>query len=284
MTAPDLARAAEAIAARGGRLGAPLVIVSETGSTNDDAKQGARDGAPHGAVWLAESQTGGRGRQGRAWLSPRGENLLFSVLLRLKCAPARVPPVSLVCGLAVRDAVARALGAAADSEVSVKWPNDVLVRNARDGVERKIAGVLVESALAGNKVEYVVVGIGINVHTRALPDEVAAIATSIGLERDARAGKMGVVADLERADILADVLAGLDRDVEHVAHKGLGLVHARLTRHDALAGRLVEGADAGSELRGIASGIDLDGRLLVRGDDGVLVHISSGEIRLRVAP
>jgi BirA family biotin operon repressor/biotin-[acetyl-CoA-carboxylase] ligase len=282
---PDLARAAEAIAARGCSLGAPLVIAEQTVSTNDDAKQGAREGAAHGAVWLAESQTGGRGRQGRAWLSPRGENLLFSVLLRLRCAPARVPPVSLACGLAVRDAVARALGAGADGDVLVKWPNDVLVRSARDGVLRKVAGVLVESGLSGAKVEYVVVGIGINVHTRALPDEVAAIATSIALERDARGGSD--LADLDRAELLADVLAGLDRDVELVAHKGLGLVHARLTRHDALAGKPVESvgeAGAPGDVRGIAAGIDFEGRLLVRGDDGAITRVSSGELRLRVAP
>ena len=98
--------------------------------------------------------------------------------------------------------------------------------------------MLVESALAGAKVEYVVVGIGINVHTRALPEDVAAIATSIALERDARAEAR--LPALDRAEILADVLAGLDRDVELVAHKGLGIVHARLTRHDALRGRAVE--------------------------------------------
>jgi len=277
---PDLARASEAIATRGLSLGVPLSIAPETGSTNDDAKHGAREGAPHGAVWLAESQTFGRGRQGRAWLSPRGENLLFSVLLRLRCAPARVPPVSLVVGLAVRDAVARALGPAADADVVVKWPNDVMVRGA-GGALRKVAGVLVESALAGAKVEYVVVGIGINVHTRALPDDVAAIATSIAIERDAR-GEGGSLPELERAEILADVLAGLERDVELVAHKGLGHVHARLTRHDALMGRAVESVGDGN-VRGTASGIDSDGRLLVRRDDGTLVHVSSGEMRLRLA-
>lgn len=279
---PDLARAAEVIASRGSALGVPLVIAAETTSTNDDAKRGAREGAPHGAVWLAESQTSGRGRQGRAWLSPRGENLLFSVLLRLRCPPARVPPVSLACGLAVRDAVARALGTGADGDVLVKWPNDVLVRSPRDGVLRKVAGVLVESALSGSKVEYVVVGIGINVLTRALPEEVADIATSIALERDARSG--GGAGELDRAEILADVLAQLDRDAGHVAHKGLGLVHARLTRHDALAGKQVESvAEDGSpgELRGVASGIDLDGRLLVRADDGTITRVASGEMRVR---
>jgi BirA family biotin operon repressor/biotin-[acetyl-CoA-carboxylase] ligase len=280
---PDLARAREAIASRGCALGAPLVIAEETTSTNDDAKHGARHGAPHGAVWLAESQTSGRGRQGRAWLSGRrrGENLLFSVLLRLRCPPARVPPVSLACGLAVRDAVARALGGAADADVLVKWPNDVLVRSPRDGVLRKVAGVLVESALSGANVEYVVVGIGINVLVRSLPDEVAGTATSIALERDARGAGAG---ELDRAEILADVLAQLDRDASHVAHKGLGLVHARLTRHDAMAGQQVESvAEDGTagDLRGVASGIDLDGRLLVRGADGVVTRVSSGELRLR---
>jgi BirA family biotin operon repressor/biotin-[acetyl-CoA-carboxylase] ligase len=248
----------------------PLTIVDETESTNDDAKRAARAGAAHGAAWLAESQTAGRGRQGRAWISPRGENLLFSVLLRLRCPPARVPPVSLACGLAVRDAVARALGSARDGDVLVKWPNDVLIRG------KKVAGVLVESALEGASVVYVVVGIGINVHTRVLPDELSAIATSIALERDASA-----VAALDRAEILADVLAGLDRDVELVAHRGLGLLHARLTRHDALAGREVESTDG--ELRGTACGIDLEGHLLVRRRDGLVTKVTSGELRLRAA-
>ena len=274
----DLAGAAEVIVARGGSLGLPLVIVAETGSTNDDAKAGARKGAPHGAMWLAESQRAGRGRQGRAWLSTSGENLLFTVVLRLRCMPARVPLISLVAGLAVRDAVARALGSDADADVVVKWPNDVMVRGP-GGALRKVAGVLVESALAGAKVEYVVVGMGINVLARTLPADVAATATSIAIERDARAA----LPVTGRAEILADVLGGLERDVELVAHKGLGHVHARLTRHDALRGHAVESVGDGGELRGVAEGIDLDGRLLVRREDGTLVHVSSGEMRLRLA-
>jgi len=118
-----------------------------------------------------------------------------------------------------------------------------------------------------------VVGIGINVHTRALPEELSAIATSLALE----GGK-----DLDRGEILADVLAGLDRDVELVAHRGLGLVHGRLTRHDALSGREVESTDADSTLRGTACGIDLEGRLLVRNPDGTVTKVSSGELRVRV--
>jgi BirA family biotin operon repressor/biotin-[acetyl-CoA-carboxylase] ligase len=261
--APDLARAKVEIAARGGRLGAPLVVVAETGSTNDDAKRGAREGAPHGATWVAETQTHGRGRQGRAWISPPGENLLFSVVLRVTCPPARVPPLALVCGLAVRDAAARALEPEMRPHVLVKWPNDVVVRG-EDGALRKLAGVLVESQIAAGRVENVVAGIGLNVHTREFPAEIAAVATSLALS-GARAA--------DRAAILADILASLDHDVEHVAHKGLGVVHGRLVLHDALAGRRV----AVEGVSGTASGIDPDGRLLVRRDDGVLVHVASGE-------
>jgi BirA family transcriptional regulator, biotin operon repressor / biotin---[acetyl-CoA-carboxylase] ligase len=263
----DLARAIDVVAARGGRLGSPLSVVPETTSTNDDAKLAAKAGAPHGAVWVAESQTRGRGRQGRAWLSAPNENLLFSVLLRVRCAPVRVPPLALVCGLAVRDAVARAVGD--DERVVLKWPNDVMVRSAADGRPRKVAGVLVESALSGGVVEHVICGIGINVRSRALPSEISALATSVDLERDPAA----LAGEIDRAVLLADVLEGLDRDAELVLHKGLGAVHTRLARHDGLLGRevVIEGT------RGIAEGIDREGRLLVRTADGALVRAVSGE-------
>lgn len=278
MIAPDLKHVAERVAARGGRLGRPLVIQDQTESTNDDAKRGAREGAPHGAVWLAEAQSRGRGRQGRTWTSPRGENLLFSVLLRLSCPAQRVPPIALASGLAVRDAVARALGD--DDAVRVKWPNDVLVQRPTDGRLRKVAGVLVESALVGSRVEHVVVGIGINVHTRDLPEDIAEVATSLALEREARGGEGAAREPLDRAEILADVLTSLDHDVEHVAHKGLGLVHARLARHDALDGRSV--SVDGADVAGTACGIDPDGRLLVRRNDGVVVRVASGEVKVRL--
>jgi BirA family biotin operon repressor/biotin-[acetyl-CoA-carboxylase] ligase len=240
------------------RRDAPVHFLESTTSTNDEAKAGARAGAPHGSLWVADTQTAGRGRQGRRWESPPGENLLFSVLLRVPCAPARVPPLSLVVGLAVRDAVARALGD--DDLVQVKWPNDVHVRG------RKIAGILVESAVAGARVESLIVGIGINVHTREFPPELTSIATSVARE--------GGTAD--RARILADVLDGLDRDLERAAHTGLGALHSRLTRHDALRGERL----TGEGVDGLAEGIDSDGRLLVRRDDGTLQRIVSGEVHL----
>jgi BirA family biotin operon repressor/biotin-[acetyl-CoA-carboxylase] ligase len=236
-----------------------ITRLAETGSTNDDAKAGARAGAAHGSVWVADRQTAGRGRQGRKWESAPGENLLFSVLMRIPCAPARVPPLSLVVGLAVRDAVAAAIG---HDDVKVKWPNDVHVRG------KKIAGILVESSVAGSRVESLIVGIGINVHTKEFPPELRSIATSVALESG----------NADRDAILTDVLAALDRDLERAAHTGLGVVHSRLVAHDALAGRRVRGDD----FSGIAEGIDVEGRLQVRREDGTLVRIVSGEVHLQV--
>ncbi len=177
-----------------------------------------------------------------------------------------MPPVSLAAGLAVRDALANVLS----PRVLLKWPNDVVVSRP-DGTFAKLAGILVESALSGSRVEHVVVGIGINVHTRTFPDAVAGLASSVALE--------GAAAP-DRASILVDVLAGLDRDVENVAHRGLALVHGRIEAHDALLGREVESDDGA--LRGTAAGIDPEGRLIVRRDEGTLVRVSSGEVRVRL--
>jgi BirA family biotin operon repressor/biotin-[acetyl-CoA-carboxylase] ligase len=112
-----------------------------------------------------------------------------------------------------------------------------------------------------------VIGIGINVHTRDFPPEIAGLATSLAL--------LGAPA-LDRAEILADVLAALDRDLELVASRGLGLVHARLAALDALRGARVRG-DLGE---GVAEGIDVEGRLVVRAGDGVLSRWSAGEVHL----
>jgi BirA family biotin operon repressor/biotin-[acetyl-CoA-carboxylase] ligase len=234
-------------------------LLETTTSTNDEAKRAAREGAPHGATWVAERQTAGRGRQGRVWLSSPGEDLLFSVLVRVACPPSRLPPIALAAGLAVRDAVA---AAAPTAEATIKWPNDVLAGG------RKVAGILVEAITAGSRVEAVVVGVGINVHERELPVDIADRATSVALVSRTPP---------DRAVLLADVLAALDRDLHVVVARGLGLLRARLEASDALRGRRVR-SDAGDD--GVASGIDDDGCLLVRRTDGVLVRWGSGEVHL----
>jgi BirA family biotin operon repressor/biotin-[acetyl-CoA-carboxylase] ligase len=265
---PDLANAEALIAERGGALGKPLHLLEETTSTNDEAKHAARSGAPHGSTWVAETQTAGRGRQGRSWLSPRGENLLVSVLWRQDCPVSRLPLLSIAAGIAVCDVARRA---APGADLRLKWPNDVVLvqRRASDGAVslKKLAGILVETSMTGRKVDGVVIGIGLNVHTRDFPSEVEDRATSLALVAKR---------PLERAEILADLMAALDRETMAVAARGLGLLRARLTEWDALRGEPVR-----SELgAGMARGIDDDGRLIVEGNDGARMAWGAGEVHL----
>jgi BirA family biotin operon repressor/biotin-[acetyl-CoA-carboxylase] ligase len=266
--APDLAVAEARIAERGGALGRPLHLLHETTSTNDEAKHAAKSGAPHGATWVAEMQTAGRGRQGRTWVSPHGENLLVSVLWRQPCPPSRLPLLSIAAGLAVCDVARRA---APGRDLRLKWPNDVVLvdRDADGGARslKKLAGILVETSMAGGRVDAVVIGVGLNVHTREFPEELASQATSLALLTQR---------PLDRADVLADLLAALDRETTLVAGRGLGLFRGRLAEWDALRGERVR-----SELgAGVVLGIDDDGRLVVQGADGVRMAWSAGEVHL----
>lgn len=247
------------IASMGLRIGSPLSIVRETASTSDDAKSAARAGALHGSTWVAEEQSKGRGRQGRAWQSAAGENILVSVLLRTTVSPERVPPLSLVVGLAVRDAVEHATGA---DDVRVKWPNDVLIG------DKKVAGILVETLLSGARVEAVIMGIGLNVHAQTFPDDLKSRATSM-----ARATGR----PLSRSAVLADILKRLDHEAELVLHRGLGPFRARLEKADALFGMRVSRDDG---ISGVAQGIDDGGGLRVAQDNGAIAVWSSGEVHL----
>lgn len=242
------------------RLGAPLVTRALTASTNDDALAAALAGAPHGATFVADQQSAGRGRRGRRWHSTPGESLLASIVLRPGLAPERLASLPLVIGLAVRGAIAE-LAPALGADTSVKWPNDVWVGG------RKIAGVLVESRV-GAGAQVLVAGIGVNVSVTNLPDELRASSTSLAL-----LGAHAPRATRER--VLASVLAGLELRLARLSRSAHEIV-AELRQHDALLGRriLVDGTG------GTAAGIDDSGRLLLRLESGETRALSSGSVEL----
>jgi BirA family biotin operon repressor/biotin-[acetyl-CoA-carboxylase] ligase len=153
-------------------LGSPLKKCSSVSSTNDLVKAEAEQGAAEGLAVLADRQEKGRGRQGRTWLSPTGEGVYLSVLLRPGVPAGEANWLGVVGALAV----ASALEQAGLQAVTLKWPNDVLARG------RKIAGILVEPRLHGPSVEFAVLGIGINVAQEAWPDELNMPATSCRME------------------------------------------------------------------------------------------------------
>jgi len=253
----DVERFSQLLGTRGVSLGAPLHFCELTGSTNDDAMEAARAGAPHGATFVANAQTRGRGRRGATWSSPPGENLLFSVVLRPKLSAQLAGTLTLPVGLAVRDA----LRSRVDAPVLVKWPNDLMA----DG--RKLAGILLESQLIGSELSAVVVGVGINVAMRDLPADIAAVATSVAL--------LGGT-DLDRSSLLVDVLEAIERRARTHEERGLAAVLEELRGVDALAGRRIRV----ESLEGVARGIDERGALKLVDDQGELHAVSSGSIEL----
>ncbi len=223
-------------------LGTPRLHLRSVDSTNDRAKRLAAEGAPHGTLVTAAEQTAGHGRQGRRWLAPAGEALLMSVVLR--DPPALLP---MVAAVAVADTVG--------PDARIKWPNDVLI----DG--RKVAGILAEGR---PREGWVVLGVGVNVAVRELPEEVRDIAAS--LHR--------TPGDVE--PFLAGLLAALERGLAASAEEVLDAWRER----DALRGRAISWGGG----TGTAAGIDGEGRLVVTLPDGGTTALDAGEVHLGTAP
>lgn len=252
-----------ALGGRRGILGAPYRLLGEARSTNDEAAAWARDGAPHGALVVAESQTKGRGRLGRAWSSPPGDGLYLSVVLRPRVPPAAAPPLTLAVGLALLD-TARAFGASAH----LKWPNDLLVDVG--GVRRKVAGVLTEMATSGTRIEHVIVGIGLNVGTLEFPPELTDVATSLRLAT-ARA--------LDRGEVLVTLLDGLDRRyADFIAHGTPATVRTWKREVDFL-GRVVTVSAGSEKVIGLAEDIDDEGALIVVEEHGTRHRLWAGDVQ-----
>jgi BirA family biotin operon repressor/biotin-[acetyl-CoA-carboxylase] ligase len=230
-------------------------------STNDLAAAWAKDPhdrAPDGGVVVADSQTGGRGRLGREWHSPPGKNLYFSCILRPDLAAERVPPITLCAGLAVCE-VMNSLGVKA----SIKWPNDVWVG------QKKLAGVLTEMSTQSQKVESVIVGVGVNVNATEFPEGLQA--TSLRIET----GK-----DHERSGLLDAILKSMEEWVARYAGGGVPALARAFAEYNLLAGRKVQAKISGAIVSGRVASLDDDGSLLIKDEAGVTHKIIAGEVKL----
>ncbi len=238
-----------------------LRLVEVTDSTNTDALEAARAGAPHGSVFVAEEQRAGRGRGDHKWHSATGQGLYMSVLLRPSFPLSRLPLLPLVAGLAAAEAIRAAGGLTVD----LRWPNDLLLG------ARKAGGILVESQSDGAKVAFAVVGIGINVHQSSFDRELATPATSLDLE----AGRF-----ISRQQVLVALLESLERET-----RGLLLASAEETVPQRIeqASTWVRGrrvtVHGPQACTGVTEGLDRNGFLLVRSEEGLQVTVQTGGIR-----
>ena len=248
-------------------LGQTLHCSEELPSTNDRARELADTGAAHGEVVVAESQTAGRGRRGRAWASPAGRNLYLSVILRPNLPPQRAPELTLVASVAACDACRKA-----GVEAGIKWPNDLLVGG------RKVAGILTELSAEPDLVHWVVLGIGVNLNSGSgdFPADLRGVATSLSIERGQ---------PVPRALFAAALLSELEQWLDRHAADGFGPVREAWRERSVTLGREVRVDADGGEISGVAEDIDASGALLVRGRAG-LVRVVSGDVRMvaRVDP
>jgi BirA family transcriptional regulator, biotin operon repressor / biotin---[acetyl-CoA-carboxylase] ligase len=241
-------------------FGGKLHFSAVTQSTNTDAMAAAHAGAPDGSVYFAGEQRAGRGRGGHAWHSAAGQGLYVSLLLRPLMPAVHLPLLPLAAGLAAADATGAVTGLAID----LRWPNDLLIG------ARKTGGILVESQISGDCIAFAVVGIGINVHQRSFPADLATPATSLDIEADRRIG---------RTALLAALLKSLEREVlalvDPVAAETITL---RLEQASSwVRGRRVE-VHGPQACTGVTDGLDENGFLKVRTADGV-VTVQTGGIR-----
>jgi BirA family biotin operon repressor/biotin-[acetyl-CoA-carboxylase] ligase len=238
-------------------LGRNLLYLETASSTQDVARAEAERGGPVGTAVLAEEQTAGRGRLGRAWVSPAGKNIYVTLVMRPPAPKLRV--LSIVSPLAIAEAL-EGIGLAP----RLKWPNDVLVGG------RKIAGILIETELSGDAVKYALVGIGLNVNfdVEAVP-EIATIATSVRRE---------LGRDASREELLAALLNAFEARYEQALGDD-AVFQAWRSRLETL-GRRVRATLGERVEEGVAEDVDAEGNLLVRRDDGSLAVVEAGDVTL----
>lgn len=246
-------------------LGRTVEICESIDSTNSRAKELALLGYPEGTLVIAEEQLEGRGRLGRSWVSPAGKGIWMSLLLRPEIPPSAAPIITTLAALAVK----RALEETSGLEVSIKWPNDIIIQN------KKVCGILTEIHADIDIIHYVIVGIGINVNIeeKDFPEELLSSATSILIALGRK---------LDRIQLIQSIMKHMeDIYIDYIKTSDIGPILDECRKCSATLGRTVKVIGRGMEFSGKAVDLDEDGALLVLKDDGKLEKVLSGDVSVR---
>ena len=240
-----------------------IIYLERTGSTNEDAKRLAAEGADSGTVIVADCQEAGKGRRGRNWISPPGTNLYFTLLLKPDFSPDKASMLTLVMALSV----AQALESETKICPGIKWPNDI-VHNGR-----KLCGILTEMTLDAGAIGAVVIGVGVNVTQTEFPEELKETATSLVLEG---------AAVPDRMQLLNRILEYFDKNYEiYLQRLNLSGLRESYEKYLVNRGRQVRVLDPAGEYEGKALGINESGELLVETADGNVSRVYAGEVSVR---
>ena len=265
VSSPDALHADDLLARLGQTkvVGRDIQVFEQTTSTNDVAEKLARDGVREGVVVFAESQTKGRGRLGRVWMSPTRKGLWFSVLLRPNLRPQETTQLTVISATALRRAIKNVTGITAD----IKWPNDLLIGG------KKVAGILTEMSAEVDRVRHIILGIGLDVNQEAneFAPDLRKIATSLRIE----AGE-----PICRAEIATEILRELDYDYARILAGKFAEVADEWEAACVTIGKNVAVHTGDRKFRGHAESLDDDGALLVRTEHGLLERVIGGDVIL----
>lgn len=265
LSSPDALHADDLLARLGKTkvIGRDIRVFEETTSTNDVIEKLARDNVKEGVVVFAESQSRGRGRLGRKWISPARKGLWFSVLLRPDLRPQEATQMTVASATALR----RAIGTITGLKPSIKWPNDIQIKG------KKTAGILTELSAELDRVKHIILGIGVDVNLTAaeFPADLRKLATSLKIET----GKT-----VSRADLAIEVLRELDTDYARVCSGDFQAIADEWEEHCGTIGQEVTIQVGERRIHGRAEALDDDGALLVRTEHGHLEHVTGGDVTL----
>ena len=265
LSVPDVLHADDLLS-RLGRVkivGRDIRVFQETTSTNDIIDKLARDGVKEGVVVFAESQTKGRGRLGRKWVSPARRGLWFSILLR----PDLRPQAATQLTIAAATALVRAIRQHTGLQPAVKWPNDILING------RKVAGILTEMSAELDRIKYVILGLGLDVNQTPgeFPADLRKLATSLKIETGQQ---------IDRAELAAVFLREFDTDYARLAAGQFEVLADEWEARCGTLGRQVAITVGSRKLLGRAESLDSDGALLLRTEHGRLERIMGGDVVL----
>ncbi len=238
-----------------------LIWLPSVDSTNDEAKRRAREGEPGGAIFVAEEQTGGKGRLGRKWESRPGDSVMLSFLLRPNIRPQQAPAFNIAAALGIVHGIERVCGISA----GIKWPNDVVYGG------KKLCGILTEMTSDMDAVEFVVCGMGTNVNQADFPEDIAQKATSLRIETGER---------VDRLKLCAAYIECVEDIFEAYLQNGMEAIMEEYRRRSAILNSEVRVMGLKKEYVGVCRGFDDDGGLIVECDDGRRVF-NAGEVSVR---
>ena len=243
-------------------LGQKIHHYHQIDSTNKEAKKLAANGEREGTVVIAEEQLAGRGRSGRTWFAPQ-TGIWMSVILRPPISPADASKITLIAGLAVCEGIKAVTGLPAQ----IKWPNDIVLHN------KKVCGILTEMSAEMEKVNYIILGIGINVNISSFPEDIKNMATSLKIE----GGK-----DYDRKEIVKAILTNLEKYYEAYLNKqDLENLIEKYKSYCLTLGKEVKIIHRNEEFIGKAIDLTEEGELMVEKHDGQVITVFSGEVSVR---